>query len=226
MTPLPPLGAFFQPTCLCSPFLACSLPASAVCSVLEVRHGFPAWSPLSRSSLPLPPRGLNSQISHLVCLCSSGQAGPFLPRMGTWGLCRVFFLPVWYPCDEAIHSSLLWLQAPLSALWSCAAALHGGGARHWFLVLGVEPGFAGSQLGEAQTWTLRGRDSGSMRERPGQKPSGGGDGLEVNWGATEKASAEKAWQGMLLLHSVHTRRGALLFGPHHGLLWVDLSSCP
>lgn len=102
---------------------------------------------------------------------------------------------------------MLWLQAPLSDLWSCAAALHGGGARHWFLVLSVEPGFAGSQLGEAQTWTLRGKDSGSMRERPGQKPSGGGDGLEVNWGATEKASAEKAWQRMLLPHSVHTRRG-------------------
>lgn len=50
--------------------------------------------------------------------------------------------------------------------------------------------------------------------------------MEVNWGATEKASAEKAWQRMLLPHSVHTRREGLLFGPHHGLLWVDLSLCP
>lgn len=136
---------------------------------------------------------------HLVCLCSKGQAGTFLPGRGTWGLCRVFFLPVWYPCDEAIHSSLLWLQAPLSDLWSCAAALHGGGARHWFLVVGVEPGFAGSQLGEAQTWTLRGKDSGSMRERPGQKPSGGGDGLEVNWGATERPVLRKHGRGCFYL---------------------------
>lgn len=74
----------------------------------------PSVSVLSSPCLclqPLPPRGLNSQMPHLVSLCSKDQAGTFLPGMGTWGLCRVFLLPVWYPCDEAIHSSLLWLQA-------------------------------------------------------------------------------------------------------------------
>lgn len=42
------------------------------------------------------------------------------------------------------------------------------------------------------------------------------------WGATERLLL-KACERMLLPHSVHTRREGLLFGPHHGLLWVDLS---
>ena len=96
VVPLPALGAFFQPACLCSPFLACSLPASTVCSVVEVLIWLclePSVSVLSSPCLclqPLPPRAGNSQMPHLVSVCSNDQARTFLPGMGTWDLCRVF----------------------------------------------------------------------------------------------------------------------------------------
>lgn len=40
--------------------------------------------------------------------------------------------------------------------------------------------------------------------------------MEVNWGATQKASARKAWQRLLLPQCVHTRKRGLMLRPHHG----------